>query len=84
MSHIQIINVTLSEQFQNPISKQIMQSLALLVFHFSVGLWSCSDSVALFDFIWDFGTVPTVWHYFFDMGHWNSSVSVTFRKMKNQ
>jgi hypothetical protein len=39
------------------------ESLALLVFHFSIGLWNCSDSVAVFVFIWDFGTVPTVWHY---------------------
>jgi hypothetical protein len=27
---------------------------------FSIGLWNCSNSVALFVFIWDFGTVPTV------------------------
>jgi hypothetical protein len=39
--------------------------VVLLVFHFSIGLWNCSDSVALVVFIWDFGTVPTVWHYWF-------------------
>ena len=48
---------------------------------FSIGLWNCSDSVsiicfsmvrwnssdsvALFGFLLDFGTVPTVWHYWF-------------------
>jgi hypothetical protein len=35
---------------------------------FSIGLWTCSDSVALFVFLWDFGTVPTVWHYLFNYG----------------
>jgi hypothetical protein len=37
----------MSEQFQSPI----------------MGLWNCSDSVALFDLTWDFGTVLTMWHY---------------------
>ena len=32
---------------------------------FSIGLWNCSDSVALFVLIWDFETVLTVWHYLF-------------------
>jgi hypothetical protein len=56
-------------------------------------LWNCSDSVALFVFLflWDFGTVLTVWHHlffdrtlepfqqcemFFSIGHWNCSDSV--------
>jgi len=32
---------------------------------FSIGLWNCSDIVALFVFLLDFGTVSTVWHYLF-------------------
>jgi hypothetical protein len=32
---------------------------------FSMRLWNCSDSVPLFGFLLDFGTVPTVWHYWF-------------------
>jgi hypothetical protein len=28
-------------------------SVALLVFHFSIGLWNCSDIVALFVFLWN-------------------------------
>ena len=32
---------------------------------FTIGLWNCSDSVALFVFICDFGTVSTMWHYLF-------------------
>jgi hypothetical protein len=35
---------------------------------FSIGPWNCCDSVALFGFIWDFGTVLTVWHYLFLYG----------------
>jgi len=35
---------------------------------FSIGLWTRSDSVALFVFLWDFGTVPIVWHYLFFYG----------------
>ena len=35
---------------------------------FDMELWNCSDSVALFVFICDFGTVPTVWHYLFVYG----------------
>ena len=38
-----------------------------------MGLWNCSDSVALSIFIWDFGTVATVWYYLFYMGIWNCS-----------
>jgi len=30
---------------------------------FSIGLWNSSDSVALFIFPMDFGTVPPVWHH---------------------
>ena len=61
-------------------------------YDFSTGLWNCSDSVALFVFLCDFGTVPTVWHYLFfywtlelfrqcgiicfPIGHWNCSDSV--------
>jgi hypothetical protein len=57
-----------------------------------MGLWNCSDSVVLFVFLLDFGTVPAVWHYlffyvtlelfrqcgiiYFDMGLWNCSDSV--------
>jgi hypothetical protein len=37
-------------------------------YNFSMGLWNCSDSVALFVFLLDFGTVPTVWHYLFFYG----------------
>jgi hypothetical protein len=37
----------------------------LLVVHLSIGLWNCSDSVTLFGFLLDFGTVLTVWHYLF-------------------
>ena len=66
--------------------------MALLVFHLSIGLWNCSDSVALLGFLLGFGTIPTVWHYWFfywhlelirqcgiicfDMGFWNCSDSV--------
>jgi hypothetical protein len=32
---------------------------------FSMGLCNCSDSVPLFVFLLDFGTVPIMWHYFF-------------------
>jgi hypothetical protein len=32
---------------------------------FYMGLWNCSDSVSLFGFLLNFGTVPTVWHYWF-------------------
>jgi hypothetical protein len=32
---------------------------------FDMGFWNCSDSVALFIFIWNFGTVPIVYHYWF-------------------
>jgi hypothetical protein len=32
---------------------------------FYMGLWNCSDSVALFVFILDFGTIPRVRHYLF-------------------
>ena len=32
---------------------------------FSIGLWNCSDSVALFVLLLNFGTVPRVWHYWF-------------------
>jgi hypothetical protein len=35
---------------------------------FSIGLWNCSDSVALLVFHFDFGTVLTVWHYLFLYG----------------
>ena len=57
-----------------------------------MGLWNCYDNVALFVFIWDFDTVPTIWHYLFlywtlelfrqcgiicfSIGLWNSSDSV--------
>jgi hypothetical protein len=57
-----------------------------------MGLWNCSDHVALFVFLLDFGTVPKVWHYLllywilelfrqcgmicFSMGLWNCSDSV--------
>ena len=40
-------------------------------YDFSTGLWNCSDSVALFVFLCDFGTVPTVWHYLFFYVIWN-------------
>jgi hypothetical protein len=36
---------------------------------FSMGLWNCSDSVALFVFLLNFGDVPTLWHYLFL--YWN-------------
>jgi hypothetical protein len=74
-------DATLSEQFQSPIEKQIMSyyrnssnvpytvTLELIrecgIIWFSIGLWNCSDSVALFVLIWDFETVLTVWHYLF-------------------
>jgi hypothetical protein len=35
------------------------------IIYFYMGLWNCSNSVALFVLIWDFGTVPIVWHYLF-------------------
>jgi hypothetical protein len=35
------------------------------IIDFCIGLWRCSDIVALFVCIWDFGTVLTVWHYLF-------------------
>jgi hypothetical protein len=28
-------------------------------------LWNCSDSVEIFVFLLDIGTVPTVWYYLF-------------------
>jgi hypothetical protein len=31
---------------------------------FSMGLWNCSDSVPLFVLLLDFGTVLTVWPFF--------------------
>jgi len=37
-------------------------------YDFSMGLRNCSDSVALFVFLLDFGTVPRVWHYWFFYG----------------
>jgi hypothetical protein len=43
---------------------------------FSILLWTCSESVALFVFLWVFETVPTVWHYWFSIGLWNCSDSV--------
>ena len=62
-------------------------------YDFSIGLWNCSDSEASFVFLWDYGTVPTVWHYLFfywtlelsrqcgiicfPIGLWNCSDSVT-------
>jgi hypothetical protein len=38
-----------------------------LFFHFAIGLWNHSDSEQYFfsSFIWDFGNVLTVWHYWF-------------------
>jgi hypothetical protein len=30
---------------------------------FYMGFWNCSDSVALFVFLLEFGSVPTVLHY---------------------
>jgi hypothetical protein len=78
MSNRKTNNATLSEQFQCPIEKQIMPQWHYLFFYwtlelfrhcgiicFSIGHWNCSDSVALFVFLLDFGTVPTVWHYLF-------------------
>jgi hypothetical protein len=38
--------------------------VALLVFHFAIGLWDYSHSVALFIYLLDFGTDQRVWHYF--------------------
>jgi hypothetical protein len=38
------------------------------IVYFYMGLWNCSDSVALFVLIWDFETVLTVWHYLFLYG----------------
>ena len=32
---------------------------------FSMRLWNCSDNMALFVSLLDFGTVPRVWHYCF-------------------
>jgi hypothetical protein len=32
---------------------------------FSMGLLNSTDSVPLFVFLWGFGTIPTVWHYWF-------------------
>ena len=32
---------------------------------FSMGLWNCFDSVPLFGFLLDFGSVPRLWHYLF-------------------
>jgi hypothetical protein len=37
-------------------------------YDFSMGLRNCSDTVALFVFLLDFGTVPRVWHYWFFNG----------------
>ena len=34
------------------------------IFCFSIGVWKCSDSVAFFVFLLEFGNVPTVWYFF--------------------
>jgi hypothetical protein len=34
-------------------------------YNFSMGLKNCSDNMALFVFLLDFGTAPTVWNYLF-------------------
>jgi hypothetical protein len=51
-------NATLSGQFQSPIEKQLMHTVEMFI-----GLWNCSDHVALFVFLLDFGTAPRMWHY---------------------
>jgi hypothetical protein len=44
---------------------------------FSIGRLNSTDSVPLFVFLWGFGTIPTVWHYwFFAIGFWNCSIIV--------
>jgi hypothetical protein len=71
MSNRKIYNSTLSEQFQSRIEKQIMPHWALELFPqcgnigLSIGLWNSTDRVPLFVFLWGFGTIPTVWHYWF-------------------
>jgi hypothetical protein len=66
-------NATLSEHFQSPIEKQMMPHCRNSsnvpyknkcgIICFDMGLWNCSDSVALFVFLMVFDTVPTVWHH---------------------
>jgi hypothetical protein len=56
------IILSLSELFQSTKEKQ--------------GLWNYSDSVPLFVFLLEFGTVATLYHYSFYMGLWNCSDSV--------
>ena len=34
-------------------------------FCFSIRFWNCSDSVVVFVFLLDFGTVPTAWYFLF-------------------
>jgi hypothetical protein len=64
MSNRKINNATLSEQFQSPYGTlELFRQCG--IFYFSIGLLNCSDSVALFVFIRDFATVPTLWHYWF-------------------
>jgi hypothetical protein len=57
------------------------------VLYFSIGFWSCSNSVVFFYwilelfrqcgiFLLDFGTVPTV--LYFSIGFWSCSNSVVF------
>ena len=45
--------------------RNFSKSLALLVFHFYIGRWNCSDSVALLFFLLGFGSVPSVWYHLF-------------------
>jgi hypothetical protein len=89
-------NATWSEQFQSSIEKQIMLHCRTVPKSNrrtnNATWWNCSDSVPLFVFLLDFGTVPIIWHYFFfywtlilfrqcgiiffSVGLWNCSDSV--------
>jgi hypothetical protein len=54
----------MSEHLQSPIEKQILELFRQCgIICFSIGLWNCPDSVALFVSLLNFGTIPTMWHY---------------------
>ena len=57
--------------------------MALLVFHFSIGLWNFSDSVALLVCIWEFETVPIVWHYLFFLLDFGTVPTVRYHLLFN-
>jgi hypothetical protein len=55
------------------------ESVALLVFHFAIGLWDYSHSVALLIYLLDFGIDQRVWHYFVFIQINNATLSEQFQ-----